>query len=176
MAIDNGNQKYKTIKQIRDFYRWFDIEREKLEHEIKIIGIAAIVAGQLSNLDNYFIRTFIIRNKEVVWFGNEGSKQVLKYAFPLLKEVYFSNEILKGRKAENWDRKYIKTEQCQIVESVYKQLSSKAMHKLERLAKGKGIYSVKVTNKLKFEGDIRDCKTRYEHVFSKLNAYYLDNK
>ena len=52
ISIENGNTKYKTICQIRDFYRWFDFEREKSGHEINWIGIAAIAAGQLSKLDN----------------------------------------------------------------------------------------------------------------------------
>ena len=173
LSIDNGNLKYKTIRQIRDFYLWFDEERKKLGHEINSVGVAAVVAEQFSNFDNYFIRAFIVRNKEVVWFGNEGSKKVLEFAFPLLKEVYFSNNILKGQEAKNWDIKNGKIEQCQIVEAIYNQLSPKEIRKLERMAKGKGIYNLGVKNELKFEGDIRDCKSRYEHAFSKLYTYYL---
>jgi len=176
LSIDNGNLKYKTISQTRDFYLWFDDEREKLGHEINGIGVAALVAGQLSNFDNYFIRTFIIRNKEVVWFGNEGSKKVLKFAFPLLKKVYFSNNILKQEEAKDWDITNGKIEQCQILEGLYNKLSSKAIRKLERMAKGKGIYNLGVKNELKFEGDITDCKSRYEHASSKLITYYLDHK
>ena len=173
LSIDNGNLKYKTIRQIRDFYIWFDEERKKLGHEIIAVGVAAVVAGQFSNFDNYFIRTFIVRDKEVIWFGNEGSKKVLEFAFPLLKEVYFSNNILKGQEAKSWDIKNGKIEQCQIIEAVYNQLSPKEIRKLERMAKGKGIYNLGVKNELKFEGDIRDCKSRYEHAFSKLYTYYL---
>ena len=176
LSIDNGNLKYKTISQTRDFYLWFDEEREKLGHEINAVGVAAVVAGQLSYLDNYFIRTFFVRNKEVVWFGNEGSKKVLEFAFPLLKEVYFSNKILKEQEAKEWDIKNGKIEQCQIVEVILNQLSSKAIRKIERMVKGKGIYNLGVRNELKFEGDVRDCKTRYEHAFSKLYPYYLDKK
>jgi stalled ribosome alternative rescue factor ArfA len=176
LTIAAGNLKYKTISQIRDFYLWFDTEREKLGHEINAVGVAAVVAEQLSNFDNYFIRTFIVRNKEVVWFGNEGSKKVLAFAFPLLKEIYFLKNKLKGQEAKKWDIKTGKIEQCQIIEVIYTQLSSKAIRKLERMAKGKGIYSLAVKNKLTFEGDIRDCKSRYEHAFSKLISYYLDTK
>ena len=141
LSIDNGHLNYKTIRQIRDFYLWFDEEREKLGHDINAAGIAAVVAGQLSYFDNYFIRTFIVRNKEVVWFGNQGSKKVLEFAFPLLKEVYYSNKILKGQEAKNWDIKNGKIEQCQILEASYNQLSPKAIRQLERMAKGEGIYT-----------------------------------
>jgi hypothetical protein len=81
---------------------------------------------------------------------------------------------LKGQKAKDWDIKNGKIEQCEIVETIYNQLSEKAVRKLEHMAKGKGIYNLGVKNELKFEGDIRDCKLRYKHAFTKLYKYYLD--
>lgn len=174
LSLDNGNLKYKTISQIRDFYLWFDTERKKLGHEVNAFGVAAIVANQLSNFDNYFIKTFIVRNKEVIWFGNQGSKKVLEFAFPLAKEIYFSKKILKGQKAKDWDINNGKMEQCKIVEAIYSQLPEKAIRKLERMAKGKGIYKFGVKNRLKFKGDIRDCKARYQHAFTKVYQYYLE--
>lgn len=174
LSQENGNLNYKTIRQIRDFYCWFDAERKRLGHEINGVGVAALVAGQMSNFDSSFIRNFIVRNKKIVWFGNEGSKKVLEFFFPLLKKVYFSDKILKGEEAKKWDIENGKIEQCQIVEPIYNQLSLKEIKKLERIAKGKGIYNLGVKNKLKFEGDIRDCKARYEHAFTKLYKYYLE--
>lgn len=175
LGIDHGDFKYATISQIRDFYIWFDEERKKQGHEINGVGVAAIVAGQLSNFDNFFIRVFIVRNKKVVWFGNEGSKKVIAFAFPLLKEIYFSTDTLLGEEARNWDIANGKLEQCKIVEAIYNQLSPKEIRKLERMAKGKGIYNLGVKKELKFEGDIRDCKARYEHAFTKLYQYYQKN-
>ncbi len=55
LSIENGNQKYQSISQIRDFYLWFDVERKKQGHEIKGVGIAAIAAKQLSKLDSGII-------------------------------------------------------------------------------------------------------------------------
>ena len=150
---------------MRDFYLWFDDERKKQGHEINAIGVAAVVAGQFSYFDNLFIRVFIVRNKEVICFGNKAAHQVLNYAFPLLKEVYFSDNILKGQQALDWDIKYEKAEQCAILETLYSQLSPKAILELERMAKGKGVYNLGVKNELRFEGDIIDCKSRYEHAF-----------
>ena len=139
LQSDSGNLKYKTICQIRDFYRWFDLERQKQGHEILWIGIAALAAEQLSNLDNGFIRFFIVRDKEIVRFANEGSKKVFKFAFPLLNRVYSSHEPIKGTNAENWMREYGMNEQCLILDPLYKNLSVEATKKLERMAKGKGI-------------------------------------
>lgn len=106
LSVENGNVKYETIPQKRDFYLWFDAERKKQGHEINMIGVAALVAGQLSNFDNGFIRSVVVRNKEVVWFADEGSTKVFEYAFPILKEVYFSDHILKQQEAKDWDYQY----------------------------------------------------------------------
>ena len=101
---------------------------------------------------------------------------MLAYAFPLLQEVYSSDNILKGDKATRWDVKYMETEQCHIIETLYEQLSQKAIKKLHRIAKGRGIYNLGVKNELKFEGDINNCKSRTKHAFSKVQTYYLENK
>src|SRR5207344_3450371 len=74
LSLENGNLKYETISQIRDFYIWFDLEIKKQGHEIQWIRTAGMVANQLSKMDCGFIRIFVVRNKEVVAFANEGSK------------------------------------------------------------------------------------------------------
>jgi hypothetical protein len=176
LSIDNGNTKYKSICQIRDFYVWFDFEREKLGHEIEWIGIAAIAAGQLSKLDNGFIRFFMVRNKEVVKFANEGSIKVFEFAHPLLKEVYFSKDIIKGKDAENWDLEYGKIEQCVILDPLYQKLSPGAQYKLDRMAKGKGLFKFGVPKELKYAGSIEDCQARFEHGINIMIPFYLAHK
>lgn len=167
LSVENGNLKYKTISQIRDFYIWFDLEKEKQGHDIKWIKTAGMVANQLSKLDCGFIRIFVVRNKEVVTFGNEGSQKVFAFAFSQLKELYFSNVILKGTAAKDWDRNYGMKEQCVILEPLYEKLSTKALWKLDRMAKGKGIFVFGVSKEWKFVGSIEDCKARFEHGMSK---------
>ncbi|MBN1253472.1 MAG: hypothetical protein JXA16_15140 [Bacteroidales bacterium] len=176
LRVENGSEKYKTICQIRDFYLWFDVERKKQGHEIKWIGIASIAANQLSKLDIAFIRIFIVRNKELVKFANQGAIEVLAFAFPQLKTMLFSNKLVKGKNAVNWDNKYGKTEQCEILEPLYIKLSEKSINKLERMAKGKGIYNLAVPKKLKFEGEIINCKSRFEHGIKKLIPFYNSSK
>lgn len=173
LSKENGNQKYKTISQIRDFYLWFDIERKQQGHEIKGVGIAAIAAGQLSKLNNGIICFFIVRNHEVVNFANEGSIKVFEFAFPLLKNIFFSEEIIKGEDAKNWSLKNGRFEQCQILAPLYKKLSPRALHKLQRMASGKGIFNLGVPNCLKFEGPIENCDSRFEHAIHKILPYYL---
>ncbi|MRT92656.1 hypothetical protein [Ancylomarina sp. 16SWW S1-10-2] len=176
LTVEKGYLKYKTISQVRDFYLWFDVERKKLGQEINAVGVAAIVAGQLSKFDNFFIRAFIVRNREVVWFGNEGAKSVFAFAFPLLNEIYFSDRILKGQEAIDWDIRNGKIEQCEILEPIYNQLSPVAIRRLERMAKGKGIFWLGVPKSLKFEKSITDCEARYEHAFTKVYQYYLSRE
>ena len=168
-----GNLKYKSISEIRDFYDWFDAAIKEKGHEINGVGIAEIAANQLSNIDNRFIRIFIVRNKEIVEFANEGSKKVFEFAFPILADVYFLNEILIGEKAKDWDLNYGKKEQCEILEPLYRKLSNKAILRLQKMAKGKGIFNFAVPNELKFNGDIRNCYARFEHGKNKLLPYYL---
>lgn len=171
-----GYQKYESISQISAFYNWFDIERKKQGHEILWIGIASIATGQLSKIDCFFIRNFIVRNAEITQFANEGAEEVIKYSFPLLQKIYFSPEIIKGKAAEDWDIEFGKKEQCIILDSIYKKLSIQALRKLERMAKGKGIYSLAVPKKLKYDGDIENCTDRYEHGVKKLIPYYLSTQ
>lgn len=173
LLVENGNLKYTSISQIRDFYVWFDDERKKKGHQINGIGIASIAANQLSKMDHFFIRFFIVRNKEIVLFANNGSQKVFEFAFPLLKGIYFSKEIFKGEKAVQWDLKNGEIEQCEILEPLYNKLSVKALYRLEKMAKGKGVFNLAVPNELKYSGSIDNCQTRFEHGKNKLLTYYL---
>ncbi len=173
LTIVTGNQKYQSISQIRDFYLWFDADRKKQGHEILGVGIAAIAAKQLSKLDSGFIRFFVVRNQEIVEFANEGSHKVFEFGFPLMKNVYFSDELITGKNAKNWSLKYGKIEQCDILQPLYKQLSTKALSRLAKMARGKGIFNLGVPKRLKFVGNIEDCQTRFEHGLYKLKPYYL---
>ena len=169
-----SNLKYKTISEKRDFYLWFDQVRKKQGHEVKWIGIATIAANQLSHVENNFIKIFIVRNKEVVQFSQNGSEAVFAYAFPEMKKVYNKTSPLKGVEAQIWDNKYGLIEQCEILEPLYQKLSQKALHKLERMAKGKGVFKFGVHKKLQFIGEIDNCNTRFKHGINILLPYYLD--
>ncbi len=172
LVIENGNKKYQTISQIQAFYLWFDNERKKQGHEIRWAGIAAIAAGQLSKLDIGFIRVIIVHNAELVHFAHEGSEKVFAFAFPQFKKLYFSSEIIIGQDAEKWDKKFGMKEQCEILKPVYQKLSIKALNKLEKMAKGKSIFRLGVPKKLRYEGEIDNCQSRFEHGINKLLPYY----
>lgn len=175
LTLQDGFTKYENICQIHDFYVWFDCEREKQGHEIKWIGIAAVASGQFSKLDNGFIRFVVVHNKEVVDFVFDASDSVLAFAFPILKEVYFSSKPIKGEMAEKWTNDYGKHEQCDVLDPMYARLSPKALQKLEFMAKGKGLFRFGVPKVLKYEGSLSDCQDRVEHGLNKILPYYLSN-
>ncbi len=176
LAIVNGDRKYKTMTQIRDFYLWFDAERIIHGHEIKWIGISAIAIGRLSKLNPWIVRVFIVRNKEVVDFANEGASKVFSFAFPKLKDIYYSTNLLKGAAAESWDRNYVIVEQCMILEPLFNNLSDKAFIKLERMVRGKGIFTLGIPKSLKFEGALNSCEARINYGFEKILPFYRKKK
>lgn len=171
LGTENGNEKYESISQIRDFYLFFDQERKKQGHEIKWMGIAAVAAGQLSKTDNRLIRFLLVRNKEIVEFANNGSETVFAFSFPEIKKLYFSGRIITGNEAILWDKKHGIAEQCEVLEPLYHKLSGKARIRLEKMAKGKGIYGFGVPKEIRFKGRIEDCVSRYEHGLTKLIPY-----
>lgn len=173
LLLEDGFKKYQSIKQIRDFYRWFDEKRKQQGHDIKAAGVAGVVANQFSKFEIDFIRVFIIRNKEIVNFAFTGSELVFEFAFPLMKEIYFSPELITGVNAQNWSLINGKAEQCEILEPLYTEMSPKALNRLEKMAKGKGIFFLGVPKKLRYEGDITDCNQRLNHAINKVLPYYL---
>lgn len=171
LSVDKGNEKYKNIRQIRDFYIFYNEFRMQQGHDIKWMGIASVAANQLAKMENCFLRLFVVRNKELVDFAHQGSTKVFAFSFPQLQQIYTSKQIITGDDALIWDKKYGTIEQCEILQPLYDQLSDKAIKKLERMAKGKGIFRFGVAKKLRFEGNINDCDDRYEHGKSKLIPY-----
>lgn len=169
---EGGYTQYKNIRQIRDFYKWFDAERKKIGHETTMAGVAAIVANQLSYLENWFIRKLIVNDKYIIHFGQQGSHDVIRYFFPYFRELIMTTQPIRGEAAKQWDYEKAKEEQCNIVEKIYLQTPPKSVKKLQRMAKGKGIFRFGVPSCLKYEGEILDCKARYEHAFLKLRTYY----
>ncbi len=172
LTDSKGVEKYKTLIERRDFYVWFDKYRLAAGHEAEWIGYATIISGQFSNLDNAFIRIFIVRSKEVVRFVNCGSKNVFEYAFPLLRDMYLLESPLTGGAAIQWDAIHGRAEQCTVLDPLYKNVSVKALKKLNKMAKGKGIYALGAPKIIRFEGEISDCELRVAHMYSKLKPYY----
>lgn len=79
-----------------------------------------------------------------------------------------------GEEARNLSLKTGLQEQCEILEPLYTKLSDKAIFRLSKMAKGKGIFKLGVPKALRFEGPIKNCENRFNHAVNKLLPYYLD--
>jgi hypothetical protein len=169
---EQASSKYTNIHQIRDFYIWFDEVRKEQNHEVNWVGIAAIAAGNLAKLDNSFVKIFVTNDKEIQTFAEQGSRKVFDFAIPELKKIYFLEQLLTGEEARNWDYKYGRIEQCDILSGIYNKLSDKAIKKLQKMAEGKGIYSLVIPKELKFKGDLKNCEARYNYSINTLLEYY----
>src|SRR5687767_7084884 len=164
LALENGHLGYKTIRQVRDFYLWFDEERKKQGHEIEWFGVTAIVENEFSKLDSWFVRTFIVRNKEVQNFVHEGTMKVFEYSFPKMRNVLVSRELITGEAAKAWDKEHGTGEQCKILEPLYNKLSPRAFRMLDRVAKRKGLYWLGIPKALEYEGKLEDCHARVDYA------------
>jgi len=176
LGREDGHLRYKNISQVRDFYLWFDGERKRMGHEIQWFGVTAVVESQFSKLDSWVVRTFIVGNKEVKNFAQEGTKKVFEYAFPQMKSLYFSGDSLTGKAAKEWDLQYGTGEQCVILEPFYKKFSPRAAKKLERIARRKGLYGLAIPKALTFEGDLNDCHARVDYAIKKVLPFSLQQK
>lgn len=176
LKTENGYLKYKSIGEIRDFYLWFDRQAEQQGHEIHWFGVTAMVEKEFSKLDSWVVRTFIIRNKEVLYFAREGSLRAFEYSFPQMRNIYFSQELIKGKEAQEWDVNHGTGEQCKILEPLYNKLSPEAFRKLDRIARRKGIYSLGIPKAVEYEGKLDDCRARVEYALKKLIPYYQKKK
>ena len=176
LGLESGYLKYKTARQIRNFYLWFDGERKRKGHEIQWFGVTAIVENEFSKLDAWFVRVFIVSNKEVLQFAHEGSVKAFEYSFPKMRSIYFSKEPLKGKDAEEWDIEHGTGEQCKILEPLYNKLSPRAFRKLDRIAKRKGLFWLGIPKALEYEGKLNDCHARVEYGLKKLIPYYREKE
>lgn len=172
----NGAAAYKTIKQRRDFYRWFDEWRIGKGHEIEWVGVAAIVAGQFANTENWFVQKIIIRNQSIIDFAANGNRTILNDVFPELQKVYLSESLLIGTAAAEWDATYGYREQCVVIQPFYEKQTEKAINKLRKMAKGKGVFVFVVPKSIRFKGDITNCEDRFQHGKVVLPKYYKEEK
>jgi hypothetical protein len=163
---------YTNIEQRRDFYKWFDEWRLEKGHEIEWVGVAAIVAGQFANTENWFVQKFVIRNQAIIDFAATGNQTILNDVFPELQQVYFSDSLLIKEAAEIWDSTYGYREQCVIIQPFYEKQDKKAVDKLRKMAKGKGIFFFVVPKSIRFKGDITNCEDRFKHGNIVLPKYY----
>ena len=62
-------------------------------------------------------------------------------------------------------------EQYQWLQGIYQSIDLKSLKTIERMAKGKGIYSLMVVKALRFRGDISIAEARYDYAMQILLEY-----
>ncbi len=163
---------YKTIKERRDFYKWFDEWRLEKGHEIEWVGVAAIVAGQFANTESWFVQKLVIRNQDIIDFAAKGNQTILNDVFPELRKVFLSDTLLLNEAAKDWDKTYGYREQCIVIQPFYEEQDEKAIEKLQKMAKGEGIFLLAVPKSIRFKGDITNYEDRFQHGKNVLPIYY----
>ena len=163
------SESYVTVEQRLGFYNWMQRELKQKGHEIYWVAMAAFISDKLNYINvfpyKYFMRTSTIQNT------NYGSAVVFNNAMPYLRPILEAQVVLTDETAVTWDLEMLCREQYYWVESVYKDMDSKSLNQISKIAKGKGIYGVFVPNTLEFTGDLEKAEDRYDYAVNVLLPY-----
>ncbi|MDX1278533.1 Insecticidal toxin complex protein [Oceanihabitans sediminis] len=170
---NNLPEEYTSIKQRRDFYKWYYSSLEKKGHEVVWPKMAHFIANKLKLIKSFPFNFFT--DKKVKAYAKQGNKTVFDAAFTKMKELYFSTEILQGKEALQWDDNIIHLEQEKWLYPIYETINERSKITIERMAKGKGFYSLMVPREIRFKGDISNARTRYEYALNILRSYCENN-
>ncbi|APG64407.1 Insecticidal toxin complex protein [Tenacibaculum todarodis] len=169
---NNLSKEYLTIKQRRDFYVWYISEIEKKGHQVVWPRMALFISQKIKTMNSFPVNIFV--RKSVKEYGEDGSIIVFNNVFLDLLALYKSDETLKNDAALNWDKKILHKEQFTWIASLYKTMSSKKIKRIERVAKGKFLFSLFVPKEIRFQGKIELAKDRYKYALDRLRAYCKD--
>ncbi|WP_452227113.1 Insecticidal toxin complex protein [Lacinutrix cladophorae] len=166
---NNFPEEYQTIQQRRDFYRWYYSKIENLGHEVVWPKMAYFISNKL-RLTKMFPYT-IFTKKSIKIYSYQGSETVFNSAFLDMKALFISDEILKGKKALLWDQAILYKEQHKWIAPIYQSMDANSLKTIERMAKGKGFYSLLLAKEIRFEGDITLASERYNYGLDILRDY-----
>lgn len=128
---DSGFRQYRTIRQRRDFYDWFDRIREVQGHEIEWPAAAWIVASQMSNAERvktplllgWFPQKTWLISRAMSDLAEDGNREIFDDVFRRrLSAVYrqgLAGTTLTKGAATDWDAETLRHEQFNVVQKVY---------------------------------------------------------
>ncbi len=166
---NNSPQEYQNISQRRDFYKWLFNELNKKEHEVIWVKMAYFISKKMRLTEVFPYSVF--SKKGIKTYARQGSETVFNNVFIELQKLYNSQSILKKEKALKWDKTILKKEQYKWIDSIYKTMDAKNLKTLERIAKGKFLYSVFVPKAIRFKGDLSKAEMRYNYAIEVLKPY-----
>ncbi len=166
---NNKPEEYRTIKQRKDFFAWLSSELKSKGHEVVWPTMAHFISNKLRLLECFPYE--MLTNKKMKTYANAGSDAVFFNSFETLSELYHSETILKAEQAEQWDKDILHKEQHEWIEKVYQTMDEHSVKHIERIAKGKSVYSLFVPKDIRFVGDISKAEDRYVYALEKLRNY-----
>ncbi|MBQ0785937.1 MAG: Insecticidal toxin complex protein [Oceanihabitans sp.] len=166
---NNFPEEYQTIKQRTDFYQWYYTEIDQKGHEVVWPKMAHFISNKLRLVKVFPYSLFITKNVKI--YSYQGSETVFNNAFLDMNALYLSEAILKGEVAIHWDERMLYKEQFEWIEEIYKDMDANSLKTIERMAKGKGFYSIMLAKEIRLQGDISKASERYEYAMYVLRAY-----
>lgn len=166
---NNLPNEYLRIKERRDFYKWLCDEVLEQGHGVVWITMAYFISLKLHLMESFpYTIGFSKKTLECVW---EASESVFNNAFLELRDLYRSNRSLGSHASLEWDKNMLYKEQYVWVAKIYGKINAKSLKTVERIAKGKFPFGLIVPNKIRFQGNISDAKTRYDYALNTLRNY-----
>jgi hypothetical protein len=160
---------YETIQQRTDFYLWLYKSLDKKQEEVVWPKMAYYISHKLENINSFPFSVFT--RKEVKLYAAQGSETVFVKAFQRIKDLYFSETILKSEDALNWDKSIIHEEQYVWLQEIYSEIDNKTLKTIDKMAKGKCIYRFMVPKEIAFSGDLSNKENRYNYALNILRVY-----
>lgn len=168
----NLPQEYLKISERRDFYKWIYGTLKQKGHEVVWVQMAHFISKKMHLLESF--PCLLFSNRKIVQYADAGSEVVFNKAFKDLKDLLDSETILKGNKAKEWDESMAYKEQYIWLDSLYLTIDEDSLKTIERMAKGKFLYSLAVPKAIRFKGDISTPEARHSYAIGILWYYCKD--
>lgn len=160
---------YQTIKQRRDFYKWYALSVEQKGHKVVWPRMAHFISSKL-NLATSFPYKLVLK-KDVLVSSEEGSRKVFNSAFKNMYNLSTIPNALSTAESLVWDKAILHKEQYQWIKPIYVKMSSKTLKRLERIAKGKSVYALVVPKRIRFKGSLLKPIDRYTYAMQTLRKH-----
>ncbi|WP_240640222.1 Insecticidal toxin complex protein [Mangrovimonas spongiae] len=165
----NLYNEYQTIRERRDFYLWYYKEIDAKGHEVVWPKMAHFISKKLRLTMAFPYKVFL--RKSVKAYSKKGSKTVFDNAFLEMKRLLYSENVLTGTLALNWDKAILKKEQFEWLVPVYKTVDEKTKKTITNIAKGHCFYGFLVPKPIRFKGDLSSTTERYNYALNDLREY-----
>ncbi|GAA3622000.1 Insecticidal toxin complex protein [Flavivirga jejuensis] len=166
---NNLSQEYKTISQRRDFYKWLFNELKRKEHEVIWVKMAYFISKKMHLIDVFPYSIF--SKKDIKAYAKQGSEVVFNNVFTELQSLYNSQSILKTVQALKWDKTILRKEQYKWIDTIYKTMDVNNLKTLDRIARGRFLYSIFMPKSIRFKGDLSKAEERYNYAIEVLKPY-----